>query len=506
MGMADGYAQASGKLGVVLVHAVAGTANAMGNLYNSYNAGSPTLLIAGQVDSRLQWCDRYMNADFLPMVSQVTKGAWMVERVQDIAVALNHAIKEATTPPRGPVFLSIPEDLQSQTTSYEPMPPQGRHVATDIHPEPESLRKASQLLAEAVNPVIFAGNAVADDNGIYELAKLAETIAAPVHTSEASKLIFPTSHPLYFGKTGVSADELRAMINSADVLLTVGSNLFKHAWVSETPFLTSDTKVIQIDLDVRGLAGLYPTEFAILASPRIALAELAAAVDGLLTDGQRERCRQRFESVAGTRRKAKEGIETRIKNDWDAKPIKVWRVIKEIADALPPNSALVEESASLFGSTTKYMEFSDTGSYFYCADYLGWGFPASLGVALGGSKRPIVALLGDGSTLINIQTLWTAARYQIPVIFVVLNNSGYGAIRTLLSVYDGITSETTSRSEVENYDIGDVPLAKLAIDFGIDAQRIENPAEIRPAFEKAIGLGKPTLIEIMIDPWDWALL
>jgi benzoylformate decarboxylase len=502
MGMADGYAQASGKLGVVLVHAVAGTANTMGNLYNSYNAGSPTLVIAGQVDSRLQWCDRYMNADYLPMVSQVTKGAWMVNRVQDIAVALNHAIKEATTPPRGPVFLSIPEDLQAATTSYEPMPPQGRYVATNIHPEPESFRKASQLLAEAVNPVIFAGNAVPDDNAIYELAKLAETIGAPVYTSEASKVIFPTNHPLYFGKTGVSADELRAMINSADVLLTVGSHLFKHAWISETPFLTSDTKVIQIDLDVGGLAEIYPTEVALLASPRIALGELAAAVDGLLSDSQREKCRQRFESIAAARREAKEAVETRIKNDWDAEPIKIWRVIKELADALPPNSVVVEEMSTMFGEITKYMEFSDRGSYFYCADYLGWGFPASLGVALGGSKRPVVAILGDGATLMNIQTLWTAARYQIPVIFVVLNNSGYGAIRMLLSMYDMTVSQPTSSSEVENYDIGSVPLAKLAMDFGIEAQRIETPADIKPAFEKAMGLGKPILLEIMTDPGD----
>lgn len=502
MGMADGYARASGKLGVVLVHSTPGLSNVMGNLHNAYSAGTPILVIAGRRDSRVEWSDRFIDVDFLPMVSQVTKGRWMINRAEDVPIAFHHALKEANTPPKRPVFLGIPEDVQVQTASYQPMPPQGRHLSMNISPESESLRRAAQLLMEADKPLIFAGHEVPDDNAVSELVNLAEAIGAPVYCSEEYKLIFPTNHPLYCGKARAMSAHLRWMISSADVLLSIGSDLFKQVDYSETPLFESGTKMIQIDLNPQGLARFYPTEVALLASPKIALNELASVIDGSLSTDQRQKCQQRFEKSANIIREKKAALEASFNADyWNAIPMKSLRALKEIADGLPSNTVIVDETSTLTGIVAQSIGLSDPGSYLYCVDSLGWGLPASLGAAVGSPERPVIAIVGDGTALMSIQALWTAARYQIPVAMVIFNNGGYAAIRGLFKVgYGGEVSPPPSSEQIANYDIGDVSFVKLASDFGISAQRVEDPSKIGATLDEAVGLKKPVLIEIMLDP------
>ena len=500
MGMADGYARASGNVGVVLVHTTPGTAYIIGNLYNAYNAGTPIVVLAGQQDSRLQWSDPLLDSDLLPMVSQFTKDRWWVGHAQDIAKALNRAFKEATTPPTGPVFVAIPRDLQSQTVVTDVPPARGRQVATAIRPDQESLMRAAQLLAAAEQPAILAGHQVPDADAIAELVDLAETIGAPVYTTaQVPKLIFPTNHPLYYGRVPPLGFSLPGLDGPADVLVAVGSQLFKQLFAIEGPLIPPTTRLIQIDLDPRGLARDCPAEVALVASPKIALAELKTELGQLMSPGQREASRRRLQKLKNARAQAREARERDFKEGWDAVPIRPSRAIKEIAGALPAGSVVVDEAVMLTTYIEYIMEFSEPGSYFTSIACLGWGLPASLGIALATSRRPVVALVGDGSALFGLQALWTAAKYQIPVIVVVLNNRGYAAIKWGFAVYP----ERASGEEADmGYNLGEVDFPQLAQAFGISAHRIEDPAQIGPALEKAIGTGKPTLLDLAVDPKD----
>ncbi|TET15345.1 MAG: thiamine pyrophosphate-binding protein, partial [Dehalococcoidia bacterium] len=363
MGMADGYARASGNVGVVLVHTTPGTAYIIGNLYNAYNAGTPIVVLAGQQDSRLQWSDPLLDSDLLPMVSQFTKDRWWVGHAQDIPMALNRAFKEATTPPMGPVFVAIPRDLQSQTMVSDAPPARGRQVPMAIRPDRESLMRAAQLLAAAEQPAILAGHQVPDADATSELVELAETLGAPVYTTaELPKLIFPRNHLLYYGRVPPLGFSLPGLDRPADVLLAVGSQLFKQLFHIEGPLIPPATRLIQIDLDPRGLARDCPAEVALVASPKTALAELASEVGRLMSPAQREASRRRLEKLKSARVLAREAWEADFEKDWDTVPIRPSRAIKEIAGALPPGSVVVDEAVMLTTYVEYIMEFSEPGS------------------------------------------------------------------------------------------------------------------------------------------------
>lgn len=500
MAMADGYARASGNVGVVLVHTTPGTANIIGNLYNAYDAGTPIVALAGQQDSRLKWSDPLLDSDLLPMVSQHTKDRWWVGHGQDIARALDRAFKEATTPPTGPVFLSIPRDLQAQTVVLDHFPQQRQQVHMDIRPDRESLARAAQLLVAAEQPAILAGCQVPDAGAIPELAELAETLGAPVFTTGlVPKFIFPTNHPLYYGRVPPIGFALPGLEGSADVLVAVGSHLFKQLFHIEGPLIPPTTKLIHIDLDPWGLARDCPAEVALVASPKTALAELANEVRRLMSASQRQKSQRRFKHLKSLRGQAKAACEVDFRKEWDAVHLRPSRAIKEVADALPSGSVVVDEAVMLTSYVANIMEFSEPGSYFCSILCLGWGLPASLGVALATSRRPVVALVGDGCALFGLQAMWTAAKYQIPVIIVVLNNRCYTAIKWGFAMYP----ERKSGDGADlGYDLGDVDFPQLAQAFGISGQRIEDPAQIGPALERAIGEEKPVLFDLVVDPRD----
>jgi benzoylformate decarboxylase len=192
-------------------------------------------------------------------------------------------------------------------------------------------------------------------------------------------------------------------------------------------------------------------------------------------------------------------FEADFRKEWDATPLRPSRVIKEIANTLPLSSVVVDESVMLTSYVEYIMRFSRPASYFSASGCIGWGLPASLGVALGTSRRPVVALVGDGSALFGLQALWTAAKYQIPVIMVVLDNQGYAAIKWGFSMYP---DRRASQGADLGCDLGDVNFPQLAHAFGINSQHVEHPLSIAPVLKQAIKEKKPTLIDISVDPCD----
>jgi benzoylformate decarboxylase len=367
----------------------------------------------------------------------------------------------------------------------------------DIGLSPESLERAAQLLAGAKRPVIVAGHAVADADAVCELVSLAEAMAAPVYTGNETKLIFPSDHPLYCGLVFQQSFALRRLAASADVLLEIGSGIFKYDDPVDTPIVSSDTRVIQIDLDPQALARFCSTEMALLANPKPALGALAAAVGRLIPSKERA---DRLERLTIEHRRRKAFVETSLNTDFRAVPIRWGAAFKEIAAALPQDAVVVDELASFYGQLPKVIGFRTSGSYFSTVDSLGWGVPAALGVALGSSGKPVIAVLGDGGAMFCIQALWSAARYQIPAVMVIFNNGGFGSMRGLFTYYGQAVASPMDSADCATYDIGELSFANLASDFGIAARRVTDPTQIRSVMQEMIGLRKPALIELMVSP------
>ena len=254
-----------------------------------------------------------------------------------------------------------------------------------------------------------------------------------------------------------------------------------------------------MDVDPRAIGKDCPAEVALMANPKIALAELANEIGRLMSPEQRHSAQDRFEKLKKARAQTIAKREEDFKKEWDALPLRPSRALREISLALPPSSVVVDETVVLTTYVECVMELSKPNSYFSSNAYLGWGLPASLGVALGTSKSPVVALVGDGSALFGIQTLWTAARYQIPVIMIILNNEGFAAIKWALAMHP---DRKSGEEDDLGYNLGDINFVQLAQAFGIGCKRIEKPEQIRPAIEDAIKADRPFLLDIAVDPHD----
>ena len=261
--------------------------------------------------------------------------------------------------------------------------------------------------------------------------------------------------------------------------------------------MSADTRVIQIDLDARALARFCSTEMALLADPKVTLAALEAEIGPLISSKEHA---DRLGRLKSEHHQRKSFVETCLNTDARTVPIRWGAAFREIAAALPQDAVVVDELASFYGQLPKVMEFREPGSYFSTVDSLGWGLPAALGVTLGSSGKPVIAMLGDGGAMFCIQALWSATRYQIPAVVVIFNNGGFGSMRGLFTYYGQAVASPMSSADCATYDIGELSFAKLATDFGVTARRVSDPTEIRSTMKEMIGLRKPALVEIMVSP------
>ncbi len=497
MGMADGYSRTTGKIAAVVVHSAAGLSYAMANIQNAYAAGSKVLVIVGQQDAHRDWAERFMGIDIKPMVSQVSKSCWEITDSADVQRSVNRALRDINLPSPRPVVLSMTEQVQKSTITYRAMPPQGRSLALDILPSEASLKAAAEMIAKAQSPVIFASRVVADVEAVAELVEFAQTIGAPVYSGNEDKLIFPSSNPLSRGMVVQQSGPMRTMASSADVLITIGNELFKYSDATDDPIVPETTKVIQIDLDSRELAKFCPTDLSLLANPKLTLPALTKQVSGALDTSKRD---ARIEQHTAVYRERDQFVDNCLSQGGDDSPVHWGAAFREITAALPDNAIVVDELASFYGQLPKVIKRDEPGSYFGHCEALGWGLPATIGVALGSPDRPVVGLLGDGGALFCAQALWSAAKYDIPAVMVVLNNGGYGCMRGLFMMHGFEVEAPLDEAGTDSYDVGELNLTAMASAFGITAKRVTEPAQIKPVLDEMIALRKPALVEIMVCP------
>src|SRR5215468_11235198 len=306
IGMADGYAQASGKLAVVNLHVTPGLGNAMGMLYDAQKAGSPILVTAGQHDQDFNTTEPILWADLPPIARPLVKWSAEVHRLADLPRLLHRAAKTALAPPTGPVFLSIPGDILNAEAEIDLGRP--TRVAPRLRGDAAAIEAAARLLADAVHPVILAGDAVARGDALAELVALAEAIGAPVHLEGMDNSTpFPSSHPLFRGPISRLAPQIRKILEQHDLLLSVGGDLLTLSLPSETAAIPPALKIVHLDSDPWQLGKNYPAEVAILADPKAALPELTEAVAAAMSDaakGAAERRRKALEAAIAEERAA----------------------------------------------------------------------------------------------------------------------------------------------------------------------------------------------------------
>ncbi len=487
--MADGYARASGRPGVVMAQASPGANNLAAGLGDPYVGVSPVIALTTARAPEERYRHAYQELDQMPFFGPVTKFSASVDRVDRIPDLLRQAFREVTTGTPRPAHLDILTDAADEEADLEVVVEDAFRRLPAFRPEPDaaSVAAAATALAAAERPVIVAGGGVIASEAWTELVELAEKRSIPVATSLNGKGAIAADHPLSVGTCGLySRSSANRVVGSADLVLFVGSQTGGQVTNNWT-VPPVGTPVIQIDVEPQELGRNYPNTLGLLGDARITLRRL---IDALRPGAPAEQWLSETRmAVEGYRADVAEHRAS------DAVPLRPERVIQEMEVALPEDTLLVSDTGHSGIWTGAMMDLDRSGrTYVRAAGSLGWGLPAAIGAKCAVPDRPVVCFTGDGGFWYHFGELETAVRYGIATVTVVNNNSSMNQeTRGIEMAYDG------DPPSYELMTFNDIDFARLAEDLGCFGARVEEPGQIRPALEAALACGRPAVVDVVTD-------
>ena len=496
MGMADAYARATGKPSFVNLHIETGLANGISLLSNAHQGGTPLVLTSANKDIRKLAEGRTELAE---MVRLFTKWSVEVTHPEQIPSVMRRAFNEAKTPPTGPTYIGFSANALDDEADVDIVPSSEGYFRTA--PDTRAVEEASRLLSSASRPIMVVGDRLAQSGGTSEAVRVAESLGAAVYATSYSEMNFPTSHPQFMGRIGALPDA-RELLSSGDVVLAVGTNVFSGFFYFSGHSLGSNTKLIHMDSAYREIGKSEPTDIGIIADPKVGLSVLAEALDSDMSGSAKEAAKGRAASLSEQKAAQDAAWEQRVKDRWDVSPMSTERMMTEIASALPSDTIIADDSITTRNSVHGAIEFNEPGSVFgERGGALGWGMGGALGLKLANPDRPVVGIIGDGSSMMTVQALWTAANSNIPVVYVICNNQSYRILKLNMNVYkEHILKEDEPKSKYLAMDFPTpLNLAGMAEAMGVYACKITDPSELSSAMKHALDLGKPALLDVVID-------
>jgi benzoylformate decarboxylase len=469
VGMADGYAQATRNAGFVNLHSAAGVGNALGNIYTAHRNQTPLVITAGQQARSILPLQAFLYAERAsefprPYVKYSVEPA----RAEDVPAAIARAYYTAMQPPCGPTFVSVPiNDWSHPAQAVE-----ARKISREIGPEPSAMKELADALVSAKRPALVVGPGVDRAEAVDLMVKLAEKAKAAVWVSPFSaRCSFPERHPQFTGFLHASPAQLSEALRPYDVVVVIGAPVFTFHVEGHAAIFDGATTIFQITDD--------PTAAAVSPSGASIVATMKPALSMLL------------ELLSETKRTAPAG-RTLPPPPSVGDPIPVDYLLHSLSTAMPDDAALVEEAPSHRPAMQKFMPMRGQDSFYTMASGgLGYSLPAAVGMALGRGERSTVCLIGDGSAMYSIQALWTAAQRKLPLTVVVINNAGYGAMRSF--------GQVMQVRNVPGLDLPGIDFVKIAQGMGCDAVRVGKSSELAAALKHALAHDGVSLIEVVVD-------
>jgi benzoylformate decarboxylase len=469
IGMADGYAQATRNAAFVNLHSAAGVGNALGNIYTAHRNQTPMVITAGQQARSILPLQAFLYAERAsefprPYVKYSVEPA----RAEDVPAAIARAYYVAMQPPCGPAFVSVPiDDWTHQTQAL-----QARDISRELGPDPAAMKALVAAFVASKRPALVVGPGVDRAQAVGLMVQVAEKAKAAVWVSPFSaRCGFPERHPQFAGFLHASPAQLSDALREHDLVVVIGAPVFTFHVEGHASIFDGSTTIFQIT-DDPAAASVSPLGNSIVATMKPALAMLLE----LLPETKRAAPASRILPAPPAA----------------ADPIPVEFLLHTLSAAMPPDAALVEEAPSHRPAMQKFMPMRGQDSFYTMASGgLGWSLPASVGMALGRPGIRTVCLIGDGSAMYSIQALWTAAQRKLPLTVVVINNAGYGAMRSF--------SQVMQVRKVPGLDLPGIDFVQLAQGMGCDAVRVSKASELAPALKRGMNHRGVSLIEVMVD-------
>jgi thiamine pyrophosphate-dependent acetolactate synthase large subunit-like protein len=498
--VADGYARATQKPTIAQIHSSPGLGNAIGALYQAYRGHSPLVVIGGDAGVKYQSMDAQMAADLVSMAKPVTKWSTCVTDPASVLRVLRRAIKIASTPPMGPVYVCLPQDVLDEL-SNEPVRPTSI-PSTRVVPDEGFLQQAATLLAGANKPMIYIGDGVAYSQAQAELVAVAEQLGAEVWSADAGELNMSLTHPLYQGSTGhMFAEASRPITMRGDVNLVVGTYMLPEVFPSLEDIFAPGAKTIHIDLNAYEIAKNHPVDLGIVADPKASLAKLAELLKRTLTPEQRQAATGRTAALAQAKQRTREDELAADAKLRDTSPLHFSQFMEVLSKKLLTDAVIFDEALTNSPAVTRYCPPTTPGHFFQTrGGSLGVGFPGAIGAKLAMPEKTVFGFSGDGGAMYTIQALWSAARHNVAAKFVVCNNRSYRLLQLNISQYWGAQGVPAHDFPL-SFDLSkpEINFADMARSMGVPAMRITKPEDIEPAIEAALAHNGPFLLDVVIE-------
>ncbi|WP_292882454.1 acetolactate synthase large subunit [Methanobrevibacter sp. UBA188] len=483
---ADGYARASGKVGVCLATSGPGATNLVTGIGTAYMDSSPIVAITGQVPTHLIGNDAFQEADIIGITMPIVKHSYQPKNPDLIPSMIKSSFEIASSGRPGPVLIDVPKEVQEgELTKFDDSLIETPGYNPTVKGNIKQIKKARDLIKQAKKPMILAGAGVIISNACCELKTLANTINAPVMTSLLGKGAFDETDDLALGMLGMHGRKVsNDYINESDLLIAIGVR-FSDRTTGRLDSFVPDTKVIHIDIDPAEIGKNVDVDLPIVGDAKNVLSSLNKVLKDYKVPSE-------VNDWTNMIKQKNKDLKPRV--SYDDVPLKPQTVIKEISDVLTPESILTTDVgqnqmwAAHFFDTQKPRKFISSGGL----GTMGFGFPAAIGAKVACPDDPVVSINGDGGFLMVCQELATVREYDIPVIAVVLENRTLGMVYQWQSLlYNERHSQTL---------LGNSPdFVKLAESFGVTGVRITQPGETKEALSSAIKDNEPILLNVVID-------
>lgn len=477
---ADGYARASGKVGVCLATSGPGATNLVTGIANAYMDSVPMVAFTGQVVSALLGRDSFQEADITGITLPITKHNYLVKDINDLARTVKEAFYIASTGRPGPVLVDIPRDVSGGETEYQdpgPVDLPGYHPV--LYGDEEQLNKAAAAIMASQRPVIYAGGGVVVAGAHRELRQLAELLLAPVTTTLMGLGGFPGDHPLSLGMLGMHGSKYaNYAVCECDLLLAVGARFDDRVTGKISEFAPHAT-IIHIDVDPAEIGKNVPVHIPIVGDVKNVLRQLLERLQSKLPGAWQEKI---------------QAWKKEYPLDYEENGrLKPQQVIREIYRVTGGQARITTEVGQHQMWTAHYYTFTRPRTFISSGGLgtMGYGFPAAIGVQVACPDEVVFDIAGDGSIQMNIQELATAVNHELPVNVAILNNGFLGMVRQWQELF---YNRRYSYTELINPDF-----VKLAEAYGAVGLRVTDPADLRPALEQAVQESRPVMLDFIIE-------
>jgi acetolactate synthase-1/2/3 large subunit len=485
---ADGYARASGRVGVCLVTSGPGATNTVTGIATAHADSIPLVVITGQVPTHLIGNDAFQEVDIVGITRPCTKHNYLVKSTADLARILKEAFYLARSGRPGPVLVDIPKNVANGRSLYQPLGPiRMRAYNPTYQPNVKQLRQVARLVEAAERPVIFAGGGVILSGAAAELTVLARSHQIPVTTSLMGLGGFPGDDPLFLGMLGMHGTYAANMSTGAcDLLLGVGVR-FDDRVTGKTDAFASQAQIVHIDIDPTSIRKNVPVSVPLVGDCRASLQQLIAMAPNPPDTQATDKRRQWLERIRAWK-------EAQPLTYQQGEAIKPQYVVEQVCALTKGEAIITTEVGQNQMWAAQYYRFNHPNHFITSGGLgtMGFGLPAAIGAQMACPQKTVVDIAGDGSIQMNIQEMATAVQYGLPVKIVVLNNGYLGMVRQWQELFYGRRYSATRIEYAPDF-------VKLAEAFGAVGLRARRPEEVIPVLTEGLSVKRPVIMDFVVE-------